>query len=107
RDRVEILRPYALGLEVGEDAAERFDVEAMLVERRRNHVDAEAPHSAQKAAVARFLDDDRVTFFEQQRIDKLESLLRASRNQDVIGGARDAGFFAELLDEKLAQGTVA
>src|SRR5690606_29066107 len=72
-DRVEILGPYALGLEVGEDTPERFDVEALLVERRRNHVDAEAPHSAQKAAVTRFLDDDRVTLFEQQRIDELES----------------------------------
>ena len=107
RDRVDILRADTLGFEVGEDLAERIDIDAMIVQRRLDNVHAELLHAGDRATVRGLLHDDRVALVEQHLIDEVEPLQRSGRDQDIVDRAGDTGVLGELLDQEFAQRQIA
>ena len=78
-----------------------------LVERDADDVDAEPRQPVDRALVAVLLDDDGVAARQQHAVDQIERLQRAGGDQDVVGGAGDAGVALELLHQEFAQRPVA
>src|SRR5437764_644707 len=90
-----------------EDCRKRIHAHPVVVERNTDRVDAEPGKARQRALIAVFLADDGVAAREQRAVHQVERLQRAGYDQDVGGGAGDAGIALELADEEFAQGAVA
>ena len=85
-----------------ERVGERVHAQPLAVERDAHGVDAEARQPRQRAAVARLLDQHGVAAGREQRIDEVDGLQRARRDQDLLGVAGDAGVPLELARQELA-----
>ena len=107
RDGVDVFRRDAAALEVGERRRQRVHPHALMVERNADHIDAEPGQPVQRALIGVALDDDGVAARQQRRVDEVERLQRAGDDQDVVGGAVDAGVALELGGEKFAQRAIA
>ena len=80
---------------------------AVAVERNADGVDAEARKPVQRALIAFLLDDDGIPARKKYAVDEIERLQRTRRDQDLVGGAGNAGGARELGGQELAQRPVA
>src|SRR5438270_7457061 len=107
RDRIDVFRYDIFSPEVLEDPSERIDPQAVVIERRADDVDAEALELGQRAALSEFFENDGVAALEQQLIDKIDALPGAGGDQDIIRRAFDGGAARDLVDDEIAQPTIA
>ena len=103
RDGVDVLRPDALALEVGERRGHRIGAHAVAVERHADHVHAHALHAVDRALVGLLLEQHGVAARQQRPVDQVERLQRTRSHQDVVGGAGNARVTLELADQEVAQ----
>ena len=71
-----------------------------MVERNAHHIDAEPRQPVQRTLIGVLLDDDGIATGEQRLVDEVERLQRTGDDQDIVGGAADAGVALEFCGEK-------
>ena len=71
-----------------------------------DRIDAEPGQPVQRALIGVALDDHGIAAGEQRRVDEVERLQRAGDDQNVVGGAVDAGVALEFPGEEFAQRAV-
>ena len=96
-----------LRLEVGQRCRQRVHPHAVVVEGNADHLDAEPGQPVQRALIGLLLDDDGIAARQQRRVDEVERLQRTGDDQDVVGGAVDAGVALEFPGEEFAQRPIA
>jgi hypothetical protein len=106
RDGVDVFRRDAAGLEIGQRLGQHVHPHALMVERDADRIDPEPGQPVQRPLIGFLFDDDGVAARQQRRVDEIERLQRAGDDQDVVGGAVDAGIALELAGEKFAQRTI-
>ena len=85
RDRVDELRPPALGVEAVERRLELVDAHAVVVHRDLHDVGLVGHERRDRAGVGRRLGDDHVAGVDQRLADEVDDLLAAGRDEHVLG----------------------
>jgi hypothetical protein len=80
---------------------------AFLVERNADRLDAEPVEAVERAEIGDLLYQHGVAAREQQSVDELDPLQGTGGDQDLVGGAGNAGVARELGDQELAQRPIA
>ena len=97
----------AAALEVVERGGQRVHPQPFLVERNADRVDAEPGQPVERAEIGDLLDDHGIAARQQDAVDEVERLQRAGGDEDVVGGAGNAGVALELGDQEFAQRPIA
>ena len=107
RRRADVFRRRALLFQIGKNARQRIDPDAVVVERRGNHFDAKPAQIVQVALIGELFEDHRIARLEQHRVDEVDRLARALGDQDIVGPGVDATPALDLVGDKLAQARIA
>src|SRR5262249_45385620 len=107
RNRVDVFGANATALEIVECGGERVDADTLLIERDAHRVHPQSVEARERALITFLLNENRISWREQQTIDEIEPLQRSRGDQDFIGSAGDAGGTLELVGQESPQRTVA
>ncbi len=107
RDGVDVFRPDAAALEIGQRRGQHVHAHAILVEGNADHVDAEPRQAGQRALIALLLDNHGIAARQQRAVDEVERLQRAGHDQEIVDRAVDTGVALEFRHKEFAQGQVA